>query len=230
MVHPIRSDSVFRRPDTLTAVVSQHIGEAVVRGEYPPGAPLPEVALAQSFGVARGTVREALRKLQNEGFVEIIPHRGAFVASLTTSRVQELGTVRMLVEGYAARAAVERGPLTKQALDEIAEALDALRQAAAADGPIADFVDADMRFHEVVSRQCGDDTILSLLEGTGRQTRRLLIVGNVYDGSDWPAEIVEHERLFDVLQRGHPDEVEAAFRSHIGRALDILMARFRERQ
>lgn len=234
MVHaaadPATASEPFPRPETLTAAVSRHIGEAVIRGEYPPGTALPEVALAARFGVARGTVREALRQLQGEGFVEVFPHRGAFVASTSTNRVQELLTLRMLTEAYAARRLAERRPIPDPSGAEIAGALESFRQTVRRGGASSDFVDADLHFHESVSRAGADETLLNLLCGTGKQARRLLILGNVYDGSDPDREIAAHEELFATLQTGTPDEVEAAFRSHIGGALEILLSRFRERE
>src|SRR2546429_4548451 len=73
----------FVRPPTLTATVAEHIKEAIFRGSPPPGAPLHEVELSKSLGVSRGTVREALRYLQDETLVEIHPHQGASVTRLS---------------------------------------------------------------------------------------------------------------------------------------------------
>ena len=65
------------RPPTLTATVAEHIREAIVRGQFIPGAPLHEVELSKSLGISRGTVREALRHLQDENLVDIVPHQGS---------------------------------------------------------------------------------------------------------------------------------------------------------
>ena len=59
--------SELRRPETLTTAVAKHIRDAIVRGEYPPGSALPEVRLAEQLGTSRGTVREALRTLDELG-------------------------------------------------------------------------------------------------------------------------------------------------------------------
>ena len=97
------------RPPTLTATVADSIREGIFRGELHPGKPLREVELAEALDVSRGTVREALRQIQDESLVEVIPHRGAFVTNLTPKMADELHTIRALIEPLA-------GPPRRRAL------------------------------------------------------------------------------------------------------------------
>ena len=80
----------IERPGTLTSQVVAYIREAVIRGEFEPERPLPEVRLAQELETARVTVRVALRALADLGLVEIVPHRGAFVSALTPRNAWEI--------------------------------------------------------------------------------------------------------------------------------------------
>jgi DNA-binding GntR family transcriptional regulator len=98
---------VLERLTSWTIVVD--FRDAVLRGDYPPGSQLSEVALAESLGVSRGTVREALRTLAESGLVEVFPHRGAFVPALTIQRAKEIYSLRMVLEPFAARLAYETG-------------------------------------------------------------------------------------------------------------------------
>src|SRR5208283_1850229 len=98
----------FVRPPTLTATVVDHIRAAIVQGQFAPGAPLHEVDLCNLLGVSRGTVREALRQLRDENLVEIVPHRGACVTTLSPRRAWEIYTLRAQLEPYAVRLAIER--------------------------------------------------------------------------------------------------------------------------
>ena len=110
------------RPPTLTAVVADTIRDSIFQGDLRQGEPLREVELGESLDVSRGTVREALRMLQEESLIEIIPHRGAFVAELSPRTVREVYTLRALLEPYAVRVALENGAYSEEDL----EALEAL--------------------------------------------------------------------------------------------------------
>ena len=96
----------LNRPPTLTAATAQNIQQAILRGDFAPGDALREADLSENLGVSRGTVREALRLLHQEGaLVEVIPHRGAFVIQLTVERAKEEAPV-----GFGAFATHSRPP------------------------------------------------------------------------------------------------------------------------
>lgn len=211
------------RPETLSAAAARHIGEAIVRGDFAPGAPLPEISLAARLKVSRGTVREALRALNEQGLVETYPHRGAVVAPVTVRKVRETYSLRMLLEPHAARLAAEQGGLA-DALPDIEAALAEL-QAAARRGNAADFVEADLAFHETVIAQCDHEALLEILATIRKQVRRFMFWGRIYDTSKIEVEFDQHADLVAVFQAGDPDQIEASVRAHIERAGETLVAR-----
>ncbi len=218
------------RPETLTAAVARHVGELIVTGEFPPDSRLPEITLASRLKVARGTVREALRLLADQGLVDVFPHRGAVVAPVTRQKLEEVCDLRSLLESHAARIAAEAGRLDEAGMREITRALDRMRAAAAAsDDPLA-FGDADLAFHATVSALAGNDTLMEILIVLGRQIRRYMFWGKVYDESDVNREFTQHVRLQEVFATGDPSAIEAAVRDHIGRAKGILMAHLTRRE
>ena len=97
----------LQRPDTMMEAVSKSIRDAIVRGNFAPGARLPEIALATALNTSRGTVREALRVLADIGLVDVFPRRGAFVSQLSSRQTWEITSLRALLEPYAARLALE---------------------------------------------------------------------------------------------------------------------------
>ena len=101
----------FVRPRTLVEVVSDHVQGMIFRGEYEPGAPLREAELCAALDVSRTTVREALRLLLEDGLVELIPHRGARVIELAPQIVREVYSIRILLEPYAVRVALQEAAL-----------------------------------------------------------------------------------------------------------------------
>src|SRR5512136_1735553 len=96
------------RAPTLATAAAKNVRDRILRGELLPGEALHQVELSNTLHISRGTLREAIRLLQSEGLVDIFPHRGAFVARLTSERVTEIYTLRALLESYAVRLALER--------------------------------------------------------------------------------------------------------------------------
>lgn len=205
------------------------IGDQISRGQYVSGNSLPEVALAAQLGVSRGTVREALRLLTEDGLVEVVPHRGVFVTDVTPRRLQEVIALRMLLEPYAARLAVEGDELQRHGLAEVREALDNLRLVTSGPDDAAAFVDADLRLHETISRYCGNDTLLSILGFIRAQVRRYMFWGHLYDQSDVNVEYEHHRKLVEVVASGDAGAAEVAARQHVERAGRILMTRLQTR-
>src|SRR5216684_3509714 len=92
----------------MTAIVQERIREAILSGELRAGARIDQVRLAEQLDVSLVPIREALKKLDAEGFVQIIPRRGAFVTETSTHDMQELYLAREILEGEAAYHAAEK--------------------------------------------------------------------------------------------------------------------------
>lgn len=108
MTKDVANRRLERGGSTLGAHVYTALRDLIVGGEFPPGSRLNEVHLAEMFDVSRGPLREALRKLSNEGLVEIVPHRGAFVPALSLAEVRHLYEYREALEVMVVRLVCER--------------------------------------------------------------------------------------------------------------------------
>src|SRR6478609_7055517 len=114
---------------TLPSQIAVRIGRAIVDGEFQPGQKLREVDLAQSFGVSRASVREALRTLESEGLVTILPQRGAQVTALTAEEVRDVFEIRANLMGLACeRLARVTTPETADRLKTLLRALRVARE------------------------------------------------------------------------------------------------------
>lgn len=102
------SDDKDARYSPLYEKIFEVIKEKILMGILKPGDPLVEVKLAEELGVSRTPIREALRQLELEGLVYSIPHKGAFVAGVTAQDIEDIYTIRMLLDGLAARWAARR--------------------------------------------------------------------------------------------------------------------------
>ena len=178
----------IERPGTLTSEVVAYIREAVIRGEFEPERPLPEVRLAQELETARVTVRVALRALADLGLVEIIPHRGAFVSALTSRNAWEIFSLRAVLESYAARLALEGGPLPDEALEELETLLGRIAETAE-DTDTMDLIEAVMdSLQEAGALRNG-----RLRDSHSRMGLDLVIGTLVRAGGDYPIEDVRVE-------------------------------------
>src|SRR2546423_13163446 len=92
---------------SLQEKVYDHLKQAILAGEIEPGERLLETRLAQSLGVSRIPVREAIRKLEREGLIVVFPRRGVYASSLSPRDVDEVYAVRAVLEGLAARLPAE---------------------------------------------------------------------------------------------------------------------------
>lgn len=100
-------DSV-QRSNSLHSRVYNRIRNDILNGVYEPGESLVELKLSEELGVSRTPVREALRQLELEGLVQSVPNKGATVRGVTEQDIQDIYTIRMLIEGLAARWAAEK--------------------------------------------------------------------------------------------------------------------------
>ena len=217
------------RPPTLAAATAQIIQEAILRGDFAPGDPLREADLSENLEVSRGTVREALRLLHQEGaLIEILPHRGAFVIKLSVERAREIYTLRALLEPYAVRVAMENKAYSEADLAELEELVQRLEVLENERNDPA-LVKTDMEFHHVATRRCNHQLLLEMVAKLQSQTRILIFNTKRYR-SDKVPDSVSHQAILEGIRSGDPLAAEEIVRKHIIDAGSSLVKRMEEVQ
>lgn len=167
---PIMADAspvTYELFGTLPAQIAARIGQAIVDGQFKPGEKLREADLARSFGVSRASVREALRLVESEGLVTILPQRGAQVTVLSAQEVQDVFEIRANLMGLAcARLAASASPEVHAQLSDLLKNLKAARD----DGDAYARASAALSDHCV--RSAGSKRLADLILSFGRQTAR----------------------------------------------------------
>ena len=214
----------IERPPTLTHTVTDAIRESIFRGAISPGEPLREVALAESLDVSRITVREALRRLHEEGLVEIFPHRGAFVTQLSAKRAREVYSFRALVEPYAVRLALEAGAYGKDDLDRLALLAQRLGKLAHPEGDAYETASADIEFHRLVCSRAGHDLLMEAFERLQSLTWLFLLNTRVYDAPAY-LEAPSHLEICQAIKSADPKLAGQTLREHIEGAGLVLLSR-----
>jgi DNA-binding GntR family transcriptional regulator len=187
--------------------VRERIRQGIADGRWAPGARLVERELADEFAVSRVPVREALQMLQREGFIELLPRRGAVVRQLTPAVVSDLFDIRQALEVLAARQAAER--IDEDGLSRLFTVLEEGRRAIAADDHAASG-SANTAFHEAIIDLAGNEPLRDLLEPLSGRLKWLL-----RQTTDYPRVQAEHEQLFAALAARDAELAGAVALSHV---------------
>ena len=186
----------------------------LIQGVFKPGQRLSEPELALRFGTSRSPIREALVRLEYEGFIERSPAGQARVKSLDISEFEQLYVLRATVEGLATRLATPR--LRTIDLDEMGRKIDEMEQCiknSSASGAIA----AGKAFHEVITKECGNPLLVEILVGLrARIDRFRLLVASV--GEYDIERINEYRRILKALYQRDPKKAETEMIRHVDRS------------
>jgi DNA-binding GntR family transcriptional regulator len=203
----------------LSAVdaLAEALRNRILEGDLAPGTPLREEALAGEYDVARHTLRSALRALQGEGIVQILPNRGARVTSLLQEDVQGLSDLRVALEVEAARRALEQGDgKLPGSVHDAAERLASLcRRQRPSWGPVAE---AHESFHHEIVRAADSPRIESVHRQAGAELR--LFVLQLPPSWTFERMAADHLELVRRLEADGPD----ALRPHIEESTRALLA------
>jgi DNA-binding GntR family transcriptional regulator len=196
---------------TLRERVYRHLRSEIVTNQIAPGSVLQEVPLAESLGVSRGPIREALGALAAEGLVTITPRRGAVVTALAKRDFLEAYQVREVLEALAARLAVPViGP---HELEAMGEAIEAMESAASGQDLMA-FFDANAAFHGALIDASGNRKLIEihrrLISQMGPYRRpSALLRGNL------ERSIAEHREILAAARSGDADRTSTLVMEHV---------------
>ena len=205
----------LQRPVPLRQSVYDALVDLIVGGELPPGQHMVETDLARQLGVSRQPIREALHRMEAEGWVDLRPSQGAFVHVPTDSEVDELLDVRALLEAETARlAAAGGGSQARQAQLARLREICAEGQAAAEADDFGGAVAANNAFHAEIAVMGGNAVLAELADIVGRRVQWYYrMVAPERGHGSW----AEHAELLDVIEAGDPEQAQAMARKHTER-------------
>jgi DNA-binding GntR family transcriptional regulator len=208
----------LQRPVPLRQSVYDALIDLIVGGELPPGQHMVETDLARQLGVSRQPIREALHRMEAEGWVDLRPSQGAFVHVPTDSEVDELLDVRALLEAETARLAAPArcrpDPQARQG--QLARLRDICRegQAAAEADDFGGAVTANNAFHAEIAVMGGNAVLAELADIVGRRVQWYYrMVAPARGHGSW----AEHAEMIDVIEAGDPERAQALARKHTER-------------
>ncbi len=205
---------------TLAATVAQRLRSLILSGQLQPGMSLRLAPLANSLDVSVMPVREALRRLEAEGLVVLMPRRGAVVAELSIEDAEEIYALRIGLEALCARHAAER--LTDADVAEL-ETLFGRMEAAQEAGDLDDLIDRDHSFHAYLYALSGRQRLTRMIAELQDRSRRYL--PSYYRAWELLENPVEaHAPILDAIRTRDPAVVERLTREHMEQAAGRLLA------
>ncbi len=214
-LQPIKLDNY--KP--LRELVFENIREAIIDGHLKPGERLMEIQLAEELGVSRTPVREAIRKLELEGFVVMIPRKGAYVTDISIKDIADVFELRWALEALAAELAAERA--TEEEIEQMERHLLELAKVVE-EQDVKKIVEIDTKFHETIytaSRNKRLGQILSLLGELIQRYRTLTLSKS----ERIKVTMEEHRAIVEALAARDPQRAGRLAQEHIESAENSLM-------
>lgn len=195
----------------LRDVVFNTLRQAILTGELKPGERLMEIHLANRLGVSRTPIREAIRKLELEGLVTMIPRRGAEVAQITEKSMSDVLEVRRAMDALCAQLACER--ITEEALGQLKEACEQFEQATRTKD-VKKIAQADVELHDIILQATGNSRLIQLVNNLSEQMYRYRFE-YIKDFSQHERLVEEHRIIYESLVSRDREQAARAAETHI---------------
>ena len=195
----------------LRDVVFNTLRQGILTGELKPGERLMEIHLANRLGVSRTPIREAIRMLELEGLVTMIPRRGAEVSRISKQDLRDVLEVRRALDALAVRLACDRiTPEEKSALKEAAA--DFERSTKTKDATT--IAKADVRFHDIILGASDNKRLVQLVNNLAERVYRYRLE-YIKDSRNHQRLIDEHEEILNWIEQGEKERAQTAIETHI---------------
>jgi DNA-binding GntR family transcriptional regulator len=197
------------------------IREGILAGTFAQGSHITARQLAEATGLSRTPVREAMRRLDAEGMISLIPNRGAFVASWSDSEIEQIYELRVLLESFAAQTAAERiNDAQRDRLKELAVEMTHLVEQRPVD--VEAIAEVNDKFHKGVLEACGNPRLRDLL-GAITEVPLQLSTFRRYSVDELRRSAAQHAELVAALTVGDADWARSVMTSHIRSARHTLL-------
>ena len=195
----------------LRDVVFNTLRQAILKGELKPGERLMEIALAERLGVSRTPIREAMRKLELEGLVVMIPRRGAQVANITEKDLNDVLEVRIALENVAIEKACKN--MTDEDMSRLWVAAKGFEHTIG-EGNLVKLAEADVAFHEIIHQASHNKRLIQTLNNLRQQIYRYR-VEYLKDGETRDVLVREHEELTRAIRERDVERAQKISFQHI---------------
>ncbi len=202
----------IEKPKSLSQVVAEEIKEAILRGDFRPGDKLAEINLTHSFGVSRTPLREAFRQLSAEGYITVVPYKGAFVSRLSEQEVLDIYAITSVLEGLATYLSTSRIRAGQEREDLLALFAEVKRRHE--QGEVDAYWDANSNFHQFIADNSGNERLQQLIHNLRRQILKTRVLVLSYPGR-FNESMAEHEEILAAILAGEAKKAESLVIAHL---------------
>ena len=208
----------------LRDVVFNTLRQAILKGELAPGERLMEIQLAQKLGVSRTPIREAIRKLELEGLVLMIPRRGAEVARISEKSLKDVLEVRRSLEELAIELACQR--MTEEDMQALEEAQKAFK-AAIEQGDAMKIAETDEAYHDVIYYSTRNKRLVQIISNIRERMYRYR-VEYLKDEETRNLLVKEHEEIYEAIRNRDVKQAQEISYQHIENQREAIIRSIRE--
>ena len=199
-------NGIFQKEDrsTLVVKVANQIREAIKSGKLKPGEHIIEGDLAMDMGISRFPIREAIRYLEKEGLVTTTPYKGAHVTELTEKDLEEIYSLRIVIEELAIRTLIKH--LDSEKVKKLESVVTAMKQVAKNCRTIEEVIDVDLSFQRTICELAENRRLLELWLNLSHQLRAFIVLDDHLYGDDTPEKTLEtHYPVFEAIKKEDSD-------------------------
>jgi DNA-binding GntR family transcriptional regulator len=202
----------------LAQEAAKRIREMIRKGTLKKGERILEASMCRTMGVSRTPLREALRILNSEGLIDLIPNKGAYVAQPSLKTIEEMFYVMSILEGICARVCTEKmNDAGMKRLDDLYRKLESHCQAQDREKYMA----VNHRFHTLVQELAGNKVLSEVISGL-RQKILLYRYRQIYQPNRLGESMQEHRNLQRAFRERNPEAAEKSMKQHLARQFDAL--------
>ena len=202
----------------LREIVFHKLRDAILQGRLKPGERLMELQLASELGVSRTPVREAIRKLENEGLAITVPRKGAQVAAMTEKDMQDVLEIREVLDGLAVETACDK--INGRQLTELTQTIQKF-ESSIQEGDLKKIAEYDVEFHDIIYEATDNPKLVIVLNNLREQIYRYRIE-YLKDKKNYPDLIREHREILTALKQRNKESVKDIMRNHIRRQAEAV--------
>jgi DNA-binding GntR family transcriptional regulator len=209
----------------LREVVFETLREAIINGLLKPGERMMEIKLAEQLGVSRTPVREAIRKLELEGFVVMMPRKGAYVAGISLKDIVDVFEVRAALEALAAGLAAER--ITDEELETLERMLVRIGECID-NNDLQELIEFDTAFHEALYQASRNEKLVQIINNLREQIQRFRSTSLAYPGRMKEA-LEEHKKIVEAISERKAEQAQQLAQQHIENAENSMLEAIKDK-
>jgi DNA-binding GntR family transcriptional regulator len=210
---------IVEKHQTLREKILENIRDAIISGTLKGGSRVSEPDLAERYGISRTPIREAFRQLESEGYLTVIPRRGAVVSEFSQKDVEEFYAIKSILEGYAARRACDK--LTRKELERLQSINDRLAELAE-QNDVKTFFKIHGDFHDLFIRAADNEKLRELITSLVTRFQRLRFMSLSLPGR-MQISVQEHEKIIEAFSRKDAETAETLVRKNAEFGGRVLM-------